>query len=340
LTIKEVKKYTIERSIYLRGAATMGDEVRWDIKNGTISSKGERVVMKRESFIQSLLDELSRFGPGIANRTLLRTAEITGLSTIEEIRGVTKDSGEKAESRTSRIVELFHRGLRDRFRDAPPLVGTIPIITWGNEGRITFGGPDDPFLLIPVKTFQTLKKEMEFSLGPEGLVSILRKVSRDAGERVGGITAKRYNYDSAQKAFESIEKDMTWVFPVIGWGATTMSNDIENRNFCFKVFDAYESWGLSEGKANCVITQNYFLGIGDGFMEPLTGMRTTGREVTCIAKGDPFCSFFIHFYREGEKPDLQSPEWLSCQEKLADVSGTQRIDPTGHPMLKALLGSA
>ena len=318
----------------------MSRDITWNLKNGTIHSGGMRLVMHREMFITLLLDNLAGYGPGLLNRLLLHVARKTNLPTIREIEDARRKESFSPEERELMILSYFFGGLRDAFADHPPLLETISILKWTEKNEIMFNDPSRTYLFLPTRLLWVLKKEMEQLLGEHGFKQILSQAARDTGRMTGGDEAQRYRNLTTEKMFERISFDMSWAFPVLGWGRTSIATDAQNNRLCFKVSNSYESDGLAFNRHNCIIFLNYLVGVAEGVMKPITGLHASGCEISCVANGDEYCAFFVQFHKPNERPDLSCPEFREQQREIMEELPVRDADPTEHPMIQAFLEGA
>jgi len=315
----------------------MSRDITWNLKNGTIHSGDLRLVMHREMFITLLLDHLAGYGPGLLNRILLNVARKANLPTIQEIEDVREKESFSPEERELMILSHFFGGLRDAFADHPPLKNTISNLTWTEKNEIMFNDPSRTFMFLPTRVIWALKKEMEQLLGEHGFQQILSRAARETGRITGGDEVERYLNLSTEKIFERISFDMSWVFPMLGWGRSSIATDAENKRLCFRVSNSYESDGLSFGRHNCTIFLNYLVGVAEGIMQPITGLHASGCEISCVANGDDYCAFFVQFHQPNERVDLACEELRETQREILEELPLRDADPTEHPMIQAFL---
>jgi hypothetical protein len=317
----------------------MSRDIRWNLKRGTIHVGDHRLVLHREMFITLLLDKLAGYGPGLLNRLLLNVARKANLPTIREIEEAREKESFSPEERELMILSYFFGGLRDSFADHPPLKDTISILKWTEKNEIMFYDPSRTFMFLPTRMIWALKKDMEGLLGEHGFKQILSRAARDTGRITGGDELERYHGLTAEKMFERISFDMSWVFPVLGWGRSSIVSDAANKSLCFKISNSYESDGLSFDRHNCIIFLNYLVGIAEGIMKPSTGLLASGCEIACVANGDDYCAFFVQFHKPKERPDLSSAELRERQREIMEDLPVKDTDPTEHPMIQAFLQS-
>jgi hypothetical protein len=315
----------------------MSRDITWNLKNGTIHSGDMRLVMHREMFITLLLDKLAGYGPGILNRLLLNVARKANLPTVREIEDARETGSLSPEERELMILSHFFEGLRGAFADHPPLRDTIPVLKWTEKNEIMFNDPSRTFMFLPVKMIWALKKDLEGLLGEHGFKQILSRAARETGRITGGAEVERYQDLDTGKLFERITFELSWIFPVLGWGRSSIVADAENNRLCFRVANSYESDGLSFNRHNCIIFLNYLIGIAEGIMEPITGLHASGCETACIANGDEYCAYFVQFHRPDKRLDLSCPELRECQREIMKELPDKDADPTEHPMIQAFI---
>lgn len=315
----------------------MSRDITWNLKNGTIHSGDMRLVLHREMFITLLLDNLAGYGPGLLNRILLNVARKAKLPTIHDIEDVREKESFSPEERELMILSHFFGGLRDSFADNPPLKNTISNLRWTEKNEIMFNDPSRTFMFLPTRVIWALKKEMELLLGEHGFKQILSQAARDTGRITAGDELERYRNLSTEKIFERITFDMSWVFPLLGWGRSSIASDADNNMLCFRVSNSYESDGLSFNRHNCYIFLNYLVGVAEGIMKPITGLRASGSEISCVANGDDYCVFFVQFHKPKERPDLSCDEFREKQREILEELPAKDADPTEHPMIQAFL---
>ncbi|MBN1881717.1 MAG: hypothetical protein JW885_06040 [Deltaproteobacteria bacterium] len=315
----------------------MSRDITWDLKNGTIHSGDLRLVMHREMFISLLLDKLAGYGPGLLNRLLLNVARKTNLPTVRDIEDAREQESLSPEERELMILSYFFGGLRDTYADHPPLRNTISILKWTEKNEIMFNDPSRTFIFLPVRMIWAMKKDMEGLLGEHGFMQILSRAARDTGRITGGNEVERYKDLTIEKLFERISFEMSWVFPVLGWGRCSIVTDAEHNRLCFKVANSYESDGLSFNRYNCVIFLNYLVGVAEGIMRPITGLHASGCEIKCVANGDDCCAFFVQFHKPDERLDLSCDEFREKQKEIMEEFPDKDADPTEHPMIQAFL---
>lgn len=172
---------------------------------------------------------------------------------------------------------------------------------------------DTVFTFQAVRLLQRFKEAMREILTDRGAAAILHRVAKRGGLAVAQKALADYSWKDYDGAMDSMDKVLSYVFPLYGWGISrtvTGRGKSNRRMFFLKCWNIYEMDGIRSEKPLCIIHQSYLEGIGECLSQTFEHKALESREVKCGAMGDEYCAFFI-VQKENDEKGI---EWKELED--------------------------
>lgn len=269
--------------------------ITWQPESGAVNLDGpkgkDRVILTRKGFMEAFFNEIELVG-GKDTLTMVFRAMLTKLGAPTQL----------LDHPTLADVTRFHDGLilPYLFVDGNMPESFTPVS--GSRELTAYG--DTVFTFQTVRLLQRFKEAMGEILTDRGAAAILHRVAKRGGFAVAEKALADYDWKELDGALESMDAVLASVFPLYGWGLSRTAvgrGKDSRRTFFLKCWNIYEMEGIRSEKPLCIVHQSYLEGIGECLSQRYEHKAVESREVTCRAKGDGYCGFFIVQKREDEK---------------------------------------
>jgi predicted hydrocarbon binding protein len=293
-------------------------KILWELDTGAIylvvDPGRQRLILTRKGFMEAFFDEIELV-EGKDALTMTFRLLLTKL-------GAPPDAAARP---TFSDIVRFHDGIilpcaltEGNMPDVfTPLSGTRELSAYG----------DTVFTFQTVSLLQRFKDTMVETLTERAASAILRRVAKRGGYAVAKKALADYGWGELDGAMESMDGVLSSVFPLYGWGKsrTITGRTKEGRRIFFlKCWNIYEAEGVTSEAPSCIVHQSYLEGIGECLSQTYEQKATESREVTCRAKGDDYCAFFI----VQKEPDEKAVDW---KELEADWKELDKVPLKPHP---------
>ena len=172
--------------------------ISWDTSRGIITltadGRSERIILQRQGFIQTFLDEIEKVEGKNAVTMTLRSLLATLGSSDADAATPTYDHVRAANDATILPLATDGSAIPDLFQ-------------WDGKSRDLIAFGDTPFSMMPLRFLQAFKEASISILTEQGARAILNTVTRRAGYAVGERACANYQWNDLDGAMASIDEE-------------------------------------------------------------------------------------------------------------------------------------